>query len=85
MIQGLEALIRRGSTEVIVIVSKPPDPEVTEKVLAVAAKSKKPVIINFLGGDLEEVRKLQDVNLPLHLKKLLKKRFSRCANKACLI
>ena len=56
LIQGLEALIVDEGTEVIVIVSKPPDPEVTEKVLAVAAKSKKPVIINFLGGDLEEVR-----------------------------
>lgn len=56
MIQGLKALIEDRDTEVIVIVSKPPDPEVSEKVLAVAEKSKKPVVVNFIGGDLENVR-----------------------------
>ncbi len=56
MIQGLKALIDDRGTEVIVIVSKPPDPEVTHKVLEVAAKSKKPVVINFIGGDPDQVR-----------------------------
>ncbi len=57
MLQGLEALLKDSNTEVVVIVSKPPDSEVTEKVLAAAAESKKPVVVNFLGGDLEQVRK----------------------------
>ncbi|MGM0652218.1 MAG: acyl-CoA synthetase FdrA [Bacillota bacterium] len=55
MIQGLKALINDDKTEVIVVVSKPPDSTVTEKVLEEAKKSKKPVVINFLGGKLEQV------------------------------
>ncbi len=55
MIMGLEALLEDEQTEVIVIVSKPPDAAVAEKVLALAKASKKPVIVNFLGGDLEQV------------------------------
>lgn len=55
MIMGLEALLEDLQTEVVVIVSKPPDTSVTEKVLAVAKKSKKPVVVNFLGGDLNQV------------------------------
>ncbi len=56
MVQGLKALLNDGNTEVIVIISKPPDSKVTEKVLEIAAQSKKPVVVNFLGGDLEQVR-----------------------------
>lgn len=55
MIQGLKALINDDNTEVIVVVSKPPDSKVTEKVLEVAKESKKPVVINILGGKLEQV------------------------------
>jgi len=55
MIMGLEALLEDEQTEVVVIVSKPPDASVTEKVLAVAKKSKKPVVVNFIGGDLDQV------------------------------
>ncbi len=55
MIQGLTALLADQDTEVVVIVSKPPDSEVTEKVLEIASQSKKPVVINFVGGDLEQV------------------------------
>ena len=57
MIQGLKALIGDKDTQVIVIVSKPPDPEVSEKVLAVATQSKKPLVVNFIGGDLDLIRK----------------------------
>lgn len=57
MIQGLEALLKDSNTEVVVIVSKPPDREVTEKVLAIAAKGDKPVVVNFLGGDRKEIEK----------------------------
>jgi FdrA protein len=56
MIMGLEALLADAQTEVVVIVSKPPDVSVTEKVLAVAKQSKKPVVVNFLGGNLDQVR-----------------------------
>jgi FdrA protein len=55
MIMGLEALLADEQTEVVVIVSKPPDAAVTEKVLAVAKQSKKPVVVNFLGGNLDQV------------------------------
>ena len=55
VIQGLKALISDDDTKVIVIVSKPPDREVTKKVLKVIKDSKKPVVVNFLGGDLEEI------------------------------
>ncbi|HHX87985.1 MAG TPA: acyl-CoA synthetase FdrA [Firmicutes bacterium] len=53
---GLKALIADPSTEAIVIVSKPPEPQVAEKVLQVAAGSAKPVIVNFIGGSPEQVR-----------------------------
>ncbi|MDW7740106.1 MAG: acyl-CoA synthetase FdrA [Bacillota bacterium] len=56
MLLGLEMLINDDSTEVIVVVSKPPDPEVSDKVLTEAGKSKKPVVVNFLGGDQEKVK-----------------------------
>ncbi len=55
MIMGLEALLEDKQTEVVVIVSKPPDASVTEKVLSVAKKSKKPVVVNFLGGNSDLV------------------------------
>jgi len=55
MIMGLESLLEDEETDVVVIVSKPPDASVTEKVLAVAKNSKKPVVVNFLGGDLDQV------------------------------
>ncbi len=56
LIQGLEALLKDKGTEVVIIVSKPPDAEVTKKVLEAAANSKKPVVVNFLGGDLEQIK-----------------------------
>ncbi|MDP2437053.1 MAG: acyl-CoA synthetase FdrA [archaeon] len=51
MISGIRALENDKGTEVIVLVSKPPAPEVAAKVLAVAATCSKPVIVNFLGAD----------------------------------
>jgi FdrA protein len=56
MIQGLKALLEDPETEIVVIVSKPPDEEVSKKILAVAAEGKKPVVVNFVGGDQELVR-----------------------------
>lgn len=51
MIAGIKALQNDADVEVIVLVSKPPAPEVAKKVLDVASKSGKPVIVNFLGAD----------------------------------
>lgn len=56
MIQGINALVEDEATKVIVIVSKPPDPEVAERVLQTAAQSPKPVVANFIGGSPDKVR-----------------------------
>jgi FdrA protein len=51
MIQGFEALIADPGTEVIVLISKPPAPEVANKVLSLVRKAGKPVVVDFIGGD----------------------------------
>ncbi len=56
MIQGMEALQNDDETEIIVIVSKPPESSVAKKVLDVAAKGSKPVVVNFVGGDPSEIK-----------------------------
>jgi len=50
MLQGLEALARDAATRVIVLVSKPPAPDVAARVLAAARKVRKPVVVNFVGA-----------------------------------
>jgi FdrA protein len=50
MIQGLELLEADEQTKVIVLISKPPAAGTMEKVLEVARRCRKPVVINFLGG-----------------------------------
>lgn len=49
MLAGLTRLAADRDTKVIVLVSKPPAPAVAEKVVAAAARARKPVIVNFLG------------------------------------
>ncbi|MCF8000719.1 MAG: acyl-CoA synthetase FdrA [Halanaerobiales bacterium] len=51
MIKDMKALDRDEDTEVIVLVSKPPAKEVSEKIMEEVKKLNKPVIVNFLGGD----------------------------------
>ena len=51
MLHGLGALAADPATSVIVLVSKPPAPEVAAKVLAAATASGKPVVVIFLGAD----------------------------------
>jgi FdrA protein len=53
MLDALDALAADPATKVIGLVSKPPDPEVAERVLARAAASGKPVVATFLGADPE--------------------------------
>ena len=50
MIQAIELLEGDKDTEVIVLISKPPAPRTMGKVLDVAKRCKKPVVLNFLGG-----------------------------------
>jgi FdrA protein len=51
MIQGIELLEADRHTEVIVLISKPPAPGTIGKVLEAARRCKKPVLVNFLGGE----------------------------------
>jgi succinyl-CoA synthetase alpha subunit len=53
---GIERLAADPGTRVIVLVSKPPAPAVARRVLDVARKSGKPVVVNFLGGDPTTIR-----------------------------
>lgn len=50
MLQGLDWLARDVQTKVIVLISKPPAPEVTEKILDAARRAGKPVVVNFVGA-----------------------------------
>jgi succinyl-CoA synthetase alpha subunit len=51
MLYGLRALDADPATKVIVLVSKPPAPEIAARVLATAEASAKPVVVIFLGAD----------------------------------
>ncbi len=51
MIKDLKALAQDDDTEVIVLVSKPPAKEAAEKIMEEVKKIKKPIVVNFLGGD----------------------------------
>ena len=53
MIRGIELLEADRQTRVIVIISKPPAPGTTGKVLEVARRCRKPVLVNFLGGGID--------------------------------
>jgi FdrA protein len=51
MLDALDALAADPATKVLGRVSKPPDPDVAERVLARAAATGKPVVAAFLGAD----------------------------------
>jgi hypothetical protein len=51
MLHGLKALDEDPATKVIVLVSKPPAPDVAAAVLGAAERSTKPVVAIFLGAD----------------------------------
>ncbi|MFE3173923.1 acyl-CoA synthetase FdrA [Amycolatopsis sp. NPDC059090] len=55
MIDGIRALAADDRTDAIVLVSKPPAPEVEKKVLAEIAGAGKPVVVYFIGGSEEAV------------------------------
>ena len=53
MIEGIKRLEQDDETKVIVLISKPPNQEISERVLKITRQSSKPVIVNFLGSDIE--------------------------------
>jgi succinyl-CoA synthetase alpha subunit len=55
MIEGFKALIDDPDTKVIVLISKPPDLEVYEKILNMIGSANKSVVVDFIGGDREEI------------------------------
>ncbi|HZO29399.1 MAG TPA: acyl-CoA synthetase FdrA [Chloroflexota bacterium] len=56
MLLGIERLAADPDTNVIVLISKPPAKRVARRVLDAARAARKPVVVNFLGGDPEQVR-----------------------------
>ncbi len=56
MLQGIRALGGDKATKAIVLVSKPPSPEVAQTVLAAAQACGKPVVVNFVGAAPESIR-----------------------------
>ena len=55
MLQGLSALAADPATRVIVLISKPPAPEIAQKILRLAAQAGKRVVVHFLGAPAESV------------------------------
>lgn len=53
MLQGIELLAKDAATRVIAIVSKPPAPAVTEKVMAALVAAGKPAVVLFLGSAMK--------------------------------
>lgn len=49
--QSLNLLLRDPESAVVVLISKPPAPEVAARLLATARASQKPVVVNFIGYD----------------------------------
>lgn len=57
MLQAFEMLDKDDFTKVIIITSKPPAEEVANKIIRCAELSDKKVIVNFLGLDVNKVKK----------------------------
>jgi len=55
LLRGLRLLEADADTDIIVIVTKPPDGVVAAKILAEIKKVRKRVIVNFLGGDVATI------------------------------
>ncbi|MGD9091865.1 MAG: acyl-CoA synthetase FdrA [Anaerolineales bacterium] len=55
--QGLDLLIRDPETRVIVLVSKPPSPQVAQELVNAARSAGKPVVVDFIGyaTDIQQV------------------------------
>ncbi len=53
MLQGIALLAKDAATKVIVVISKPPAPEVADKVMTALARTGKPAVVLFLGSTLQ--------------------------------
>ncbi len=56
MIESIKALQQDPLTEVMVLISKPPDKEVAKKVLSILKEGEKPSVVCFIGGDPEMIK-----------------------------
>jgi succinyl-CoA synthetase alpha subunit len=52
---GLDALINDPQTKIITLISKPPAKEIAAKMLTLASKAGKPVVVCFIGGERKEI------------------------------
>lgn len=66
-LQALELLARDAQTEVIVLISKPPAPEVATRVLGKARQTGKPVVVYFMGQPAT-TRRLGNLHFAVNLK-----------------
>jgi FdrA protein len=64
--QGLDLLARDPGTEVIVLVSKPPSPEVATRLLGAARMTAKPIIVYFIGQPVS-TREVGNLRFALNL------------------
>lgn len=64
MLDGIAALEADPTTDVIVVVSKPPATEVAERVLDRLAQSQKPVVACFLGADQQVAKAAAQRGIP---------------------
>ena len=55
MLQGIEALAKDKTTKVILLVTKPPSPDVMKNVLEKAKASGKPVVVEFIGANSKDI------------------------------
>lgn len=58
MLMGLQSLAEDSETKTIVLISKPPSPEVAKRILKAASEVGKPTVVNFLGGDPKIIEKI---------------------------
>lgn len=66
MRHGLSLLAEDEGTNVIVLISKPPAPDVADGIIAIAENLNKPVIINFVGANMS-VQKSDNVHFAVTL------------------
>lgn len=59
MLQGLRALALDPQTHVIVLISKPPAPDVASRLVAAADACGKPVVVCFVGASVEPVGRVE--------------------------
>jgi succinyl-CoA synthetase alpha subunit len=57
MLMGIEALKHDPSTDIIVVLSKPPAPDVAQKVLSALERAGKPSVVHFIGENFKDSRK----------------------------